>query len=95
MEGFGVTKDLNKAEELLLKANKMGNAQSSFQLYMLYSQQHAKIDAKKAYKFLTKACQRGVTYFEQLHKYFVEFQEILGPVFSEIRKIPNTVTDKE
>jgi TPR repeat protein len=29
MEGFGVDKNLNKAEEFLLKAQKMGNAQSS------------------------------------------------------------------
>jgi TPR repeat protein len=29
MEGFGVDKNLNKAEEFLLKAQKLGNAQSS------------------------------------------------------------------
>ena len=33
MEGFGVAKNLGKAEEMLLKAAKMGNGQSNFQLF--------------------------------------------------------------
>jgi len=36
MEGFGVPKDLDKAEEYLKRATKLGNGQSAFQLFMLY-----------------------------------------------------------
>jgi TPR repeat protein len=36
MEGFGVPKDLKKAEKNLKEAYKMGNGQSAFQLFLLY-----------------------------------------------------------
>ena len=45
----------------------------------------------KAYKELTKAVTRGVTYFDQLHAYFKENIAELGPVFCEIRNPPETV----
>lgn len=37
MEGFGVSQNLDKAEELLLKATKAGNGQSAYQLFIMYS----------------------------------------------------------
>ena len=92
MEGFGVAKNLDKAEEMLLRAAKMGNGQSNFQLFALYSgSDERKRDVVKAYRQLTKAVTRGVTYFDQLHAYFKENFEVLGPVFCEIRKPPETV----
>ena len=92
MEGFGVAKNLDKAEEMLLRAAKMGNGQSNFQLFALYSgSDESKRDVVKAYRQLTKAVTRGVTYFDQLHAYFKENFEVLGPVFCEIRNPPETV----
>ncbi len=64
MEGYGVAKNLDKAEAMLQKAAKMGNGQSNFQLFMLYSTIDEKKDLVKAYKQLTKAVTRGVTYFD-------------------------------
>ena len=50
---------------------------------MFYSQEESKKDVKKAYKFLTKAVTRGVTFFEQLHNYFKDNYETLAPIFIE------------
>ena len=50
MEGFGVAQNLDKAEELLIQAAKMGNGQSNFQLFTLYSTVESKKDPVKAYK---------------------------------------------
>lgn len=51
MEGFGVARNLDKAETMLLKAAKMGNGQSNFQLFTLYSGEDAsKKDPVKAYR---------------------------------------------
>ena len=77
MEGFGVPKNLEKAETLLQRAAKMGNGQSNFQLFMLYSTCDEKKDIVKAYRQLTKAVTLGVTYFDQLHSFFKENQDAL------------------
>ena len=45
----------------------------------------------KAYKQLTKAVSRGVTFYDQLHEYFKDNLAALGPVFCEIRNPPETV----
>ena len=50
MEGFGVARNVDKAEEMLLSAAKLGNAQSNFQLFMLYSNVEEKKDLVKAYR---------------------------------------------
>ena len=50
MEGFGVARNLDNAEQMLTKAAKMGNGQSNFQLYMLYSTVEEKKDIEKAYR---------------------------------------------
>lgn len=81
MEGFGVAANLDKAEAMLLRAAKMGNGQSNFQLFMLYSTCEEKKDVVKAYKQLTKAVFRGVTFFDQLHAFFKEHFDALAPVF--------------
>ena len=91
MEGFGVARNVDKAEEMLLKAAKKGNGQSNFQLFMLYSQYEEKKDPVKAYRQLLKAVGRGVTYFDQLHNYFKENIAALGPVFCTIKAPPASV----
>jgi len=82
-EGFGVTKNLDKSIELLNKAAKMGNAQSNFQLFLLYSREEEKKDVKLAYKNLSKAVQLGVTYFDQLNEFFKDNYDVLAPIFLE------------
>lgn len=91
MEGFGVSKNVAKAEASLLRAAKKGNGQSNFQLFMLYSTIDEKKDLVKAYRQLMKAVTRGVTYFDQLHSFFKENYDLLAPVFCEIRAPPESV----
>ena len=50
MEGYGVSRNLDKAEENLIKAAKMGNGQSNFQLFILYSKNEDKRNVVKAYQ---------------------------------------------
>lgn len=82
MEGFGVHQNLDAAEEFLLKAYKAGNAQSAYQLHLLYSTMAGKKNTVKAYKYLNKAVCMGVTHFEAMNKYFKDNYEILQAVFA-------------
>ena len=86
MEGFGVPKNLDKAIGLLTEAAKMGNGQSHFQLFLLYSQVEEKKDVVLAYKHLNKAVTRGVTFFDQMNAYFKANYDVLAPVFLETKK---------
>ena len=94
MEGYGVTQIYNQAEDHLKRAAKMGNAQSDYQLYLLYSKVEEKKDVVKAYKHLFKAVSMGVTFFDELTKYFKENYDVLCPVFCEIKKPPESI-DRE
>jgi len=58
---------------------------------MLYSQEEAKKDVEKAYRFLNKAVVKGITFFDQMNQYFKANFAILGPVFIEMKKPPSTV----
>ena len=64
MEGYGVTRNIATAEEYLTRAAKMGNAQSNYQLFLLYSKEEEKKDLVRAYRNLLKAVQMGVTFFD-------------------------------
>ena len=64
----------------------MGNAQSNFQLFLLYSLVEEKKDVVLAYKHLIKAVNRGVTYFEQMNTFFKTNYDVLAPVFLETKK---------
>ena len=90
-EGFGVARNLTKAIELLKKAARAGNGQSCFQLFLVYSREDEVKDNKLAYKYLTKAVETGVTYFDQMNKFFKENQDELAPVFIQNRNLPVTV----
>lgn len=95
MEGFGVSQDLDKSEAMLLKAHKLGNAQSSYQLFLLYSMMPTKKNTVKAYRFLNKSVNLGVTNFEQMNNFFRENFDILSPIFAEIRKPPADLTSRK
>ena len=90
MEGFGVPQDFAKAEEFLKKATKLGNGQSAFQLFLLYCSEEKK-NVPQAYKYLTKAVVMGVTFFDQMHRFFCENYEVLAPVYIEMKKPPSSV----
>mmetsp|Transcript_11751 Transcript_11751/g.8192 ORF Transcript_11751/g.8192 Transcript_11751/m.8192 type:complete len:129 (-) Transcript_11751:757-1143(-) len=97
-EGFGVAKNIPKSIELLKKSAKAGNGQSCFQLYLVYSKEEEVRDNKIAYKYLIKAVESGVTYFDQMNLFFKEHQKELTPVFIECRNLPSSVDssgDKE
>jgi TPR repeat protein len=57
MEGFGVSQNLDKAEELLLQAAKAGNGQSAYQLFIMYSSFPTKKNTIKAYRMMNKSVQ--------------------------------------
>lgn len=90
IEGFGVPKNLDKAEANLIKAYKAGNSQSAFYLHLLYRDGEKK-DVQKAYKYLARAVEMGITYFDQLHKFFTENYDVLAPAFIALKKPPSTV----
>lgn len=90
MEGFGVSQNLDKAEDMLKKAYRMGNAQSAFQLHLLYKES-AKKDVVKSYHYLSRAVESGVTFFEDFNAFFKENYDVLAPVFIAQKKPPASV----
>lgn len=95
MEGFGVSQNLDLSEKLLLKASKEGNGQSSYQLFIMYSTIPTKKNTIKAYKFLNKSINLGVTHFEEQDKFFKANYDVLKPIFVEIRKPPAELTSQK
>ena len=85
-EGSGVTKNVDKAIQLLTEASKAGNGQSSYQLFIIYSKVEGKKDVVQAYKCLNRAVTRGVTYFDELNAYFKDNYDVLAPYFLETKK---------
>ena len=79
--GIGVAKNVEKAIDLLRKSSKVGNGQSSYQLYVIYSQEEGFKDVVKAYYYLEKAIQVGVTMFDDFQKLFKENYEQLSEIF--------------
>ena len=95
MEGFGVAQDLDKSEKLLLQASKEGNGQSAYQLFIMYSSVPSKKNTIKAYRFINKAVQLGVTHFEEMDKFFKANFDVLKPEFAKIRTPPESLTGKQ
>lgn len=82
-EGFGIPRNLDKAVKFLNEAAKAGNAQSNFQLFLIHSTVPEKEDTVLAYNHLWKAVSRGITFFDQLSKFFTDNYDKLAPVFIE------------
>ena len=97
-EGFGVSKNINKAIEYLTKASRMGNGQSFFQLYLIYSgkdgQDKALKNPIKAYNFLMSAIIRGVTYFDELLALFASNYAELAPTYLKMKNIQIEIKDE-
>lgn len=70
--GFGVGKNIEKSIQFLEKSAKGGNGQSQYQLYMIYNSEEGFKDIKKAYAYLIKAIQNGVSCFNDLSVVFKE-----------------------
>ena len=92
--GYGVARNIEKAIELLKRSSKVGNGQSSYQLYVIYSQEEGFKDARKAYYYLEKAIQYGVTMFDEFEKLFKDNFDELAQVFITNKK-PSALVDKD
>ena len=92
-QGFGVAKNVDKAIDMLVKASKTGNGQSSYQLYEIYLNDESHKDVKKAYYYLEKALLRGVSLFDKLQELFKDNYEQLAQVFLENKKL--SLVDKD
>ena len=86
-----MARNLNKSIEFLKKSARAGNGQSAFQLFLIYSKENEVKDNKLAYKYLAKAVESGVTYFEQMNSFFKDNQDELAPVFIASRNLPSTI----
>jgi len=73
-------------------ADKRGNGQASFQLFLVHSIAGAHCDPVKAYKYCVKAVLRGVTFFDEMHAYFKENYKMLAPVYIDMKKPPKELT---
>lgn len=91
-EGFGVTKNVEKAVEYLAKAASAGNGQSMYQLYLIYSgkqgQDASFKNPEKAYEYLMNAIFNGVTYFDEATEFFVENFNVLAPIYVKSKNLP-------
>ncbi len=56
-QAFGVSKNIDKAIDFLTRSAKLGNGQSNYQLFIIYSVEESHKDVKKAYAYLEKAIQ--------------------------------------
>lgn len=86
-DGFGVTKNLDKAIENLTVGVNAGNGQSMYQMYLIHSgtpgQDEKYKDPVKAYRFLLDAIYTGVTYFDEIKAYFSLHVDALKDTFSK------------
>jgi len=84
-EGFGVSKNLDKAVDYLTKAAAAGNGQSYYQLYIIHSgkegQDSSRKNAEVAYNNLMDGIIRGVTYFDEAITFFKENYDVLAPLY--------------
>ena len=67
---------------------------SSYQLYLIYGFEEGHKDVKKAYKYLEKACQYGVTGFDDFTKLFKDNYDALCADFIA-KKQPSALVDKD
>ncbi len=93
-QGYGVSKNVTKAIENLVKADKRGNGQSSYQLYKIYTEEAEVKNMTKAYHYLTKALITGVTYFDEMQTFFSANYDELSKVFIEQKK-PSSLVDRD
>jgi TPR repeat protein len=91
-KGFGVTQNTDRAIESLTSAEKLGNGQAAFELFLVYCIDGPKKDVVQAYKYCVKACMRGVTFFDEMNVFFKENYSVLAPVFIEMKKPPSELT---
>jgi hypothetical protein len=54
-----------------------------------------KIDIVKAYKYLNKSVNLGVTNFEQMNKFFRDNYDVCSKIFIDIRKPPAEMNSRK
>ena len=91
-EGFGVTKNIDKAIEHLTKSAAAGNGQSMYQLFLIHSGKEGQDASKKnpevAYTNLMNAICNGVTYFDEAVQFFNDNYDVLAPVYVKSKGLP-------
>jgi len=96
-EGFGFAKNVEKAIEYLTKAAELGNGQSLYQLFMIYSgkdgQEAWLKNPTKAYGYLIDSMLRGVTYFDEIVAYFKANYDELAPLFVKQKSLPIEINE--
>lgn len=97
-QGFGVHKNLDKAIEYLSKSAAMGHCHSMYQLFLIYSgrenEDQKLADFQKAYGYIMKALQYGVTNYDDAINYFKQHYSELAPSFVRTKKLPLEVTQE-
>ena len=98
-EGFGVSKNIEKAIEFLTQAASKGNCQSMYQLHLIKSgndgQDDNFRDVEGSYEWLLKGIQCGATFFDQAIEYFKQHFDVLAPVFLSQKKLDIDCKDEE
>lgn len=96
-EGFGVLKNMTKAQEYLNRAAEAGNGQSYYQLYLIHSgkegQSQELKDPIKAYRYLLNAINRGATFFEEAVSFFRSNYKELVDEFIKINNLTLATQD--
>jgi hypothetical protein len=79
--GKGMDRNVKDAHTYFKAACKIGNCQSEYQLYLVYTLDAELKDPVKAYKHLTNALQQGLTRFEDMQNFFNNNYEALAETF--------------
>lgn len=92
--GYGVARNVEKSIQYLTKSAKAGNGQSSYELFVIFSQEEGFKDPVKAYLYLQDAILTGLTFFDIFNQYFKDNYDQLSKIFIE-KKMATTKLNKD
>lgn len=97
-QGFGVSKNPQKAVEYLSKAANEGHAHAMYQLFLIMSgkdnEEKSMFNPEVAYKSLISCLEYGVTYYDEAQQYFRQHFDKLAPTFVKERKVPMELSEE-
>lgn len=84
-----MSKNIDKAIELLNVSAEAGNGQSLYQLFLIHNGKEEKYkNIEKAYEYILKAIKVGVTYFDEAILFFQENYDVLAPIYVKTKGLP-------
>jgi len=97
-EGFGVSKNIAKAIDYLVKASNAGNGQSLYQLFLIHCGKEG-MDPKfknveAAYGYILRGIKLGVTYFDEATKFFKDNYDLLAPIYVKQKNLPVEIKEE-